>query len=143
MLIEYKIASIEMADAIYDLIHQLEHDLPFDSFKQQLSEKIINNDYQIYVAIENSVVIAFGELHFTQFIYEDVLRARLTSFCVDRNNRNKNIGTDFLRFLESCCKEKDCKSLELTSNVRRTDAHRFYEHCGFMEYSKMYIKQLP
>ena len=130
-----------MAEAVYDLIHQLEHDLPYDAFLRQLTKKINSNDYQIYVATENEKVIAFGELLFMQFIYEDCPRARLTSFCIHESCRNKKVGSRFLDFLEQRCQEKNCVSMELTSNARRRDAHRFYEQNGFIEYSKMYIKR--
>jgi GNAT superfamily N-acetyltransferase len=142
LTVEFKIAAIEHADAVYKLIHQLEHDLPFDNFLDQFTAKINTADYRIFVAIADDRVLAFAELHVMQFIIEEPKRARLTAFCVDGKYRNKQIGSDFIFFLESQCRELGCVSLELTSNARRTDAHRFYERLGFLEYSKMYIKRL-
>jgi PhnO protein len=143
MAIEFRKADISMADAVYGLIRQLEHEPPYEQFLSQFSKKVQDSDYEIWVAVDEVTVIAFAELLFMQFLHKQNKWAKLVAFCVDAGYRNKQIGSDFLHFLEKRCTDQQCECLELISNIRRVHAHRFYERHGFTEYSKMYIKRFP
>lgn len=140
--IEFVDATVNDATAILSLVHQLEHFISKETLLYNLKKSIAQPEYSIFVAKEVETVIAFAELHFTQFIHEAQPRARLTSFCVDEKYRNKNIGSDFLNFLEIICKQQPISRLELTSNIKRNDAHRFYEKNGYTFTSKRFYKNL-
>lgn len=45
--------------------------------------------------------------------------------------RNLGIGSQMMRWALDRCREKGCGMVQLTSNKKRTDAHRFYERLGF------------
>ena len=135
-------ATIHDADGILPLIHQLEHFISIETLLNNLKKNIEHPEYCIFVAKEDETVIAFAELHFTQFIHEAKPRARLTAYCVDEKYRNKNVGSEFLKFLENFCKLQHVSRLELTSNIKRADAHRFYEKNGYAFMSKRFYKDL-
>ena len=126
MSLEFTDATINDADALLSLIHQLEHFISKDMLLNNL----------------NNQVIASAELCFTQFIHEPNPRARLTSFCVDAAFRNKKIGAVFIAFLEDFCRSQNYLRIELTSKIHRTDAHRFYENNGYSYASKRFYKEL-
>ena len=92
MSLEFTDATINDADALLSLIHQLEHFIPKETLLNNLKRNTEDKNYCIFVAKLNNQVIAFAELCFTQFIHEPNPRARLTSFCVDAAFRNKKIG---------------------------------------------------
>jgi GNAT superfamily N-acetyltransferase len=50
---------------------------------------------------------------------------------VDSTRRGKGIGEALMRRAIEIAREAGCYKLVLTSNRRRTDAHRFYERLGF------------
>lgn len=135
-------ATINDADALLPLIHQLEHYISKESLLNNLKRNLDNENYRIFVAKEDNQLIAFAELCFTQFIHEPNPRARLTSFCVDSRFRNKKIGTAFLQFMENFCITNNFQRIELTSKLHRTDAHRFYERNGYQFISKRFYKEL-
>lgn len=141
--IEFCRAVPEDAAAILSLIHQLEHFIPEEIFLQNL-QRVLNDqkDYHLFVARENKQVVAYAEIHFLHFVYEEKSRARLTSFCVEAACRGQKIGSGFLHFLEGFCKEQAVYRIELTSNLRRHDAHRFYEKNGYTFVSKAFHKNL-
>lgn len=140
--IEFSDATIEDADALLSLIHQLDHIISKETLLNNLKRNFEDKNLRIFVAKENNKVIAFTELQFTQFIHEENLRARLTSFCVDGKYRNNKIGAAFLAFIENYCKENHYTKIELTSNIRRINAHRFYERNGYTFASKRFYKEL-
>ncbi len=140
MEIQFIDATTEDTDAILALIYQLEHDIPRDTLLNNLKKYTQEKDCRFFVAKENEKVIAFAELHFLHFIYEARKRARLAAFCVDEQHRNKKVGEKFLQFIEELCHANDVYRIELTSNVKRADAHRFYEQHGYTFSSKAFHK---
>jgi GNAT superfamily N-acetyltransferase len=50
---------------------------------------------------------------------------------VDATRRGERIGEALMRRALELARESGCYKLVLTSNRRRTDAHRFYERLGF------------
>jgi GNAT superfamily N-acetyltransferase len=45
--------------------------------------------------------------------------------------RNSGYGTEMMRWAVARCRERGCGLVQLTSNKRRLDAHRFYRRLGF------------
>jgi GNAT superfamily N-acetyltransferase len=45
--------------------------------------------------------------------------------------RGQGIGAKMIEYALEEARRRDCRLVQLTSNVARTDAHRFYERLGF------------
>lgn len=57
--------------------------------------------------------------------------------------RSKGYGAAMMHYLEQYARSQECDILELSSNVTREDAHRFYESkIGMMRTSYLFRKQL-
>lgn len=57
-------------------------------------------------------------------------------------SRGGGIGSDMMRWAIERCRERGCGMVQLTSNKKRLDAHRFYERLGFLrshEGFKLYL----
>ncbi len=89
-------------------------------------------DYSVYAAeLDGAIVGAFelvvidslGHLGTPFGILEDVV--------VTASHRNLGIGGQLVRFAAEACRERGCYKMVLSSNVKRTDAHRFYKRLGF------------
>ncbi|RYE07319.1 MAG: GNAT family N-acetyltransferase [Hyphomicrobiales bacterium] len=52
---------------------------------------------------------------------------------VAETHRNLGIGSDMMRWAVERCRERGCAMVQLTSNKKRLDAHRFYERLGFLK----------
>ena len=50
---------------------------------------------------------------------------------VDSKYRGRGIGKEMMRWAIRRAGEKGCKTVQLTTNNERKDAHRFYENLGF------------
>jgi len=67
---------------------------------------------------------------------EDVMFKRqpfavVENVVVDVAARNRGVGAALMREVETFCAASDCSKIMLLSSVDRTDAHRFFERCGF------------
>lgn len=48
-------------------------------------------------------------------------------------HRGKGLGTQMMQWAVAQARERDCGMVQLTSNKKRLDAHRFYERLGFLK----------
>lgn len=56
---------------------------------------------------------------------------RISMMVVEEGLRSQGIGERLVRTAEAWLKEQGCGLIEVTSNMKRTDAHRFYQRLGF------------
>jgi len=50
---------------------------------------------------------------------------------VDREWRGKGIGSQMMAWAIATARERGCRRVQLTTNKKRKDAHRFYQRLGF------------
>jgi GNAT superfamily N-acetyltransferase len=58
-------------------------------------------------------------------------RGLIENVQVDASQRGGGIGGEMMRWAIERCRERGCVLVQLTSNKKRLDAHRFYERLGF------------
>lgn len=67
---------------------------------------------------------------------------RITALVVDTAARGQGLGRALVAAAEAALAADGCGLLEVTSNVRRTDAHAFYEQLGYERTSLRFAKPL-
>jgi GNAT superfamily N-acetyltransferase len=67
---------------------------------------------------------------------------RLTSLVVDEPDRGRGVGRALVAAAETWLVASGCGLLEVTSNVRRAEAHAFYEHLGYERTSLRFAKPI-
>ena len=67
---------------------------------------------------------------------------RISMMVVDEALRSRGIGTALVRAAEHTLAAQGCYMVEVTSNVRRIEAHRFYERLGYEKTSVRLAKAL-
>lgn len=89
--------------------------------------------YKIYVSTVDDVVVGtiavlimhnIGHLGKKSAIFE--------SIAVLPEWQGKGIGKAMLKYATEKCKEADCYKITLSANIKREDAHKFYESIGFV-----------
>jgi GNAT superfamily N-acetyltransferase len=86
----------------------------------------------VLVAVTNGEVVGVCQLLvFRHIQHRGGVCGELESMHVHPDFRGKGIGTLLLAAVEKAAKDAGCYRLQLTSNLERTDAHRFYERHGF------------
>lgn len=58
-------------------------------------------------------------------------RGQIESVHVVEARRNLGLGGEMIRWAVERCRGRNCAMIQLTSNKKRLDAHRFYERLGF------------
>ncbi len=114
-----------------------------DFEEKDVMEKIAihgRDDYRMLVADLDNKVVGFVSLHWFDLAHWHGKLGRITSFCIDEKFRSRGIGSQMLQAAEKILLKQDCVKLEVTSNLRRTDAHAFYLKAGYVEDSRRFVK---
>ena len=67
---------------------------------------------------------------------------RISMMVVDEGLRGRGSGAVLVRAAEDALRERGCYMVEVTSHVRRADAHRFYERLGYERTSVRLAREL-
>jgi GNAT superfamily N-acetyltransferase len=67
---------------------------------------------------------------------------RITTLVVGEAYRNGGAGAALVQACESAARAAGCTRIEVTSNVRRGAAHRFYEQLGYTTESRHLMKRV-
>lgn len=98
--------------------------------REQMQRIFEKGDQKIFVAEREGQVVVFiqGELYHVIFapMYTNVL-----GLAVNRSFHRKGIGSALLKQVENWGREKGAYAMRLNSGMKRTQAHIFYEKCGY------------
>jgi GNAT superfamily N-acetyltransferase len=61
------------------------------------------------------------------------LRGQIEAVRIASERRGQGIGEAFIKWAIDMCRQRGCKLVQLTTDKRRVDAHRFYDRLGFVD----------
>ena len=97
---------------------------------------------RVIVAELDGRVVAVMTLHLVPELHRPRPNGRVTALVVDEAVRGRGIGRKMMEEAERIFRADGAGILELTSNMRRADAHRFYEKLGYQRTSFRFAKEL-
>ena len=129
--IKIRQAEIKDVEKIASLCEQLEYSVTNQQIEQRLT-KIKNNDAHIvYVAtVEDKYVIGWAHAHICESIVIPT-PAIILGLVVDKDYRHSGIGRFLMQQIEQWASLAGCENVLLTSNIKRKEAHLFYEKIGY------------
>ena len=89
-----------------------------------------NNELWI-VELDSAPVATFQLSYLPGVSRKGAWRGQIESVRVAPELRGKGVGEAMMRWAIARCRERGCGLVQLTSDVRRPAAHRFYERLGF------------
>jgi GNAT superfamily N-acetyltransferase len=120
------------AKAVNILSKQLGYPLSIEQTIQNINAVLGSKDHSAFVAeYENSIV---GWIGASQAIMIEVMpHCEINGLVIDQDHRGMGIGKLLVDKIKQWAKEKNNSKVGLRCNVKRTEAHLFYEHLGFTE----------
>lgn len=92
-------------------------------------------NYTVYVALLNSKVVGtFALLIMDNLAHIGTPSGVVEDVAVDENYHGQGIGKKMMQFAMQECQKYGCYKIVLSSNVKRTQAHQFYESLGFRQH---------
>ncbi|GAA1090615.1 GNAT family N-acetyltransferase [Nocardiopsis metallicus] len=96
--------------------------------------EVIDADPHQYLAVARRNGRVVGTLQLTVLpglSRRGATRAQIEAVRVHADERGSGLGSDLLEWAEREARGRGCVMLQLTSDVKRQDAHRFYERLGY------------
>jgi GNAT superfamily N-acetyltransferase len=103
-----------------------------ESYVKAFEEIEADKNNELIVAELDGAVVGTLQITFTPSIsFQGGKRATVESVRVDEKYRGQGIGRELMLWAINRAKEENCITMQLTTNLDRTDAHRFYDNLGF------------
>lgn len=91
------------------------------------------NNEMIVVEEDGAPVGCFQLTYLPGLMRRGMKRGQIEVVHVAATHRNRGIGAEMMRWAVERCRTNGCSMVQLTSNKKRGDAHRFYERLGFLK----------
>lgn len=124
----------EAVGADADAMAALVTDLGYAVTRSEISERLTllgSAGEPPLLAQQDDEIIGCVTWHVTPVLHRPGPVGRITLLVVAAPFRGKGTGRALVDAVEARLKQRGCVLAEVTSNVRRRDAHRFYERLGF------------
>lgn len=132
MKISIREISAKDAEAVNTLSKQLGYPLSIEQTLQNINLVLQSRDHTAFVAeYENKIV---GWIGVAQAIMIEVMpHCEINGLVIDEHHRGMGIGRLLIDNVKRWAKEKGNDKVGLHCNIKRTEAHLFYQHLGFTE----------
>jgi GNAT superfamily N-acetyltransferase len=99
--------------------------------------------FKIYVAVLNEEIIGTLELVIMDNLaHHGIPSGIIEDVVVAEQHQRKGIGKAMMIHALKTCKEIGCYKVALSSNLKRGDAHQFYESLGFQKHGYSFYIEL-
>lgn len=130
------------ADAAARLLGQLGYPASTPAVETRIRRAAAAQVESVAAEASDGRLIGLGSMHRIQLLTEDGPLALLTSLVVDEQARRSGVGRALVERLCARARELGCARITLTTHVRRSDAHAFYERLGFELNGRRYVRTL-
>jgi GNAT superfamily N-acetyltransferase len=120
--------------AVVNLLAEMDHEppMPLARAERIFREMARYPDYRCYLAFDGTAPVAtFSLLIFDTLVHGGTREALLDGVVVTTSRRGQGVGTMMIQESMRIAAAAGCYKLALSSNNKRTDAHRFYRALGF------------
>ena len=133
----------QLHDAEKEFDDNLVEELIIDEEQEKRIKKKMKSRKEIFLVaeLENKVVGLIDGFIIDDIFFKEKI-AYLDHICVDRNHRNKEIGTKLIKEFQKISQKKGAKYVKLNAFVKNINAIKLYEKFGFKEYSRFYVNKI-
>lgn len=130
------------AEAMASLLSQLGYATHPGAMPARLDAVHADGGIALVAVVDDTRIVgaACGAKHAP--IHADHPTAYITALVTDESYRRHGVGRQLVGALEQWAREQGCRRMSVTSAERRSDAHTFYELCGFPYTGRRFTKAL-
>ena len=133
----FRVAQCDDIPAVVRLLAEMDDEPPMSVAR---AERIFLHmarypDYRCYLAFEDGQAVAtFSLLIMDALVHGGAREALLDGVVVTAARRAQGLGTAMIREALRLAAAAGCYKLALSSSLKRSDAHRFYQSLGFRQH---------
>ncbi len=125
-------ARTEDAGVIAQLMLQLGYEISASDAGTRLSRILSKREHQFLIAEAGGAPVGWLHASLSEHIDAETC-VLIEGLVVDRTYRGHGIGKALLARAEEWARANGCLLVRLRSTAARTEAHRFYEHLGYVK----------
>ena len=135
--------SIQDEKQVYQLICELEQDtFNNEDFKRRFHQAIQSKQCLMFGYFKQDILIGVISLYIKEYLPHHHKTGEIAELIISSEERNKKIGKQLIQFVIQKGKELQLEELELCTNIKRINAHHFYQREGFVMDHYNFIKKL-
>ncbi|WP_341666654.1 GNAT family N-acetyltransferase [Alcaligenes sp. SDU_A2] len=100
------------------------------------------NQFLAVVELNGEVIGTLQISYMPGLSHQGAWRGEIESVRIAQSARGSGLGRKMILWAVEQCRARQCRIVQLTSDLKRVDAHRFYEHIGFTGSHKGYKMML-
>jgi len=127
--IEIRKAHPEDAFALADLALQLGYKEEAGKVRDRLL-LLLSKGHVVFVAEAGAKIVGWVHGYLFSLLYQEPM-GEIAALVVEKDYRKRGIGRLLVRAFEQWAKEKGCNGVFLRSNIKRVEAHKFYQAIGY------------
>ncbi len=123
-------ATSEDARVLDTLSAELGYATTEEAISRRLTDLVSDPNHSVFVAQVETEVVAYIDAQISRRVHLDAY-AEIVGLVVSSSHRSNGIGGALLAHAERWAVENGVSTIRLRSNVKRADAHRFYQREGY------------
>jgi len=128
------------APAIASLCGQLGYPTPAEAVVPRMDRLREQGQARVIVAVLDGSTVGLATIHLRHTINHETPIGQLSLLVVDEGVRGQGVGRVLVAESEAWARMRGCKRFVVTTALRRTEAHAFYEKLGFTHTGRRYGK---
>ncbi len=140
---ELRPATAEDVDAVYGLICELKQaELDRSAFHAGFAANLLDHNMRYHLAEQNGHIIGMIGLHMQFHLHHANWIGEIQELVVMPQARGLRVGSQLLAWAEEFARQAGAEMTELSTSVKRLDAHRFYLREGYTQSHFRFTKPL-
>ena len=137
-------ADLSMVAALMQLSAQLGYERTTEEVSAQLEKIMSREDHVFLVALRDENVCGWAHFHQVDLLTSPSY-VEVAGLVVDQACRRQGVGQALMQAGEAWAMKQNLKVVRVRSNIKREDAHAFYERAGYtcIKEQKTFLKNLP
>jgi GNAT superfamily N-acetyltransferase len=125
-----------LAALLAEMDDEPERRMDAEQMRKVMADMAAYPDFRAYLALSDtgSPVGTFTVMVFSSPSHHGTRQAILDAVVVTRSCRGQGVGGAMLRHALNIAAASGCYKMTLSSNLKRVDAHRFYDDLGFHQH---------
>lgn len=140
---ELRPATAEDVDAIYGLICELKQaELDRSAFHAGFAANLLDHNMRYQLAEQDGHIVGMIGLHMQFHLHHANWIGEIQELVVMPQARGLRVGSQLLAWAEAFARQAGAEMTELSTSVKRLDAHRFYRREGYTQSHFRFTKPL-
>ena len=135
-------ATVADSEPVARLVSELGYPTSASQMQRRLDAVLQDDDYHTLVASNGEGVVGFVGTRVGPLYEDDGYYGQIMALAVAPAYQRRGVGRRLMQAAESALVAAGARQVVVTSGNHRTDAHAFYERCGYSFTGRRYRKSL-